>query len=39
MVEISNNNNDEPLVSVIVNCFNGEKYLCEALDSVIVEKI
>ena len=24
-----------PLVSVIINCFNGEKYLREAIDSVI----
>lgn len=27
--------NDEPLVSVIMNCYNGEKYLREAVDSVI----
>ena len=26
---------NNPLVSVIVNCFNGEKYLSEAIDSVI----
>ena len=26
---------EQPLVSVIINCFNGEKYLREALDSVI----
>jgi glycosyltransferase involved in cell wall biosynthesis len=26
---------DAPLVSVIMNCFNGEKYLREAIDSVI----
>ena len=25
----------QPLVSVIINCFNGEKYLKEAIDSVI----
>jgi len=29
---------DKPLVSVIMNCFNGEKYLCEAIDSVISQK-
>ena len=26
---------DQPLVSIVINCFNGEKYLREALDSVI----
>jgi glycosyltransferase involved in cell wall biosynthesis len=26
---------EEPLVSVIVNCFNGEKYLRQAIDSVL----
>jgi len=26
---------NEPLVSVIMNCYNGEEYLCEAIDSVI----
>ena len=25
----------EPLVSVIVNCFNGEKYLHQAIDSIL----
>ena len=25
----------EPLVSIIINCFNGEKYLRNAIDSVI----
>ena len=29
---------DKPLVSVIMNCFNGEKYLCEAIESVISQK-
>jgi len=28
---------EKPLVSVIINCFNGEKYLREALDSVITQ--
>ena len=27
----------QPLVSIIINCFNGEKYLREALDSVITQ--
>ena len=26
---------DNPLISIIMNCYNGEKYLQEALDSVI----
>lgn len=26
---------ESPLVSVIINCFNGEKYICEAIDSVL----
>ena len=26
---------NEPLVSVIMNCYNGEEYLCDAIDSVI----
>ena len=26
---------DQPLVSIIVNCYNGEKYLSKALDSII----
>ena len=28
---------EQPLVSVIMNCFNGEKYLREALDSVLAQ--
>jgi glycosyltransferase involved in cell wall biosynthesis len=28
---------DDPLVSVIMNCFNGEKYLHEAIDSVYAQ--
>ena len=27
-----------PLVSVIMNCFNGEQYLRKAIDSVIAQK-
>ena len=27
----------QPLVSIIVNCFNGEEYLREALDSIITQ--
>ena len=27
---LASNLNNEPLVSIIVNCFNGEKYLFEA---------
>ena len=27
--------NSNPLISVIINCYNGEKYLREAIDSVI----
>ncbi len=28
-------NNSQPLVSIIMNCFNGEKYLKFALESII----
>ena len=28
---------EQPLVSVIMNCFNGEKYLREAIDSVLAQ--
>ena len=31
-------NNQKPLVSVIMNCFNGEKYLSESVNSVINQK-
>ena len=27
----------QPLVSIIVNCFNGEEYLRDALDSIITQ--
>ena len=27
--------NNEPLISIIINCFNGEKYLSNAIESVI----
>jgi glycosyltransferase involved in cell wall biosynthesis len=30
-------NKDHPLVSVIINCYNGEKYLRESIDSVYVQ--
>jgi len=29
---------DQPLVSVIINCFNGENYLSQSLESVISQK-
>ena len=29
--------NDQPLVSVIMNCYNGEKYLRESIDSVVAQ--
>lgn len=32
-----NNINNSPLVSVIINCFNGEDYLTDAIDSVIAQ--
>jgi len=28
---------DQPLISIIINCFNGEKYLAEALNSVLAQ--
>ncbi len=28
---------DQPLVSIIINCFNGEKYIRKALDSVLAQ--
>ena len=37
MTHSNNIASEKPLVSVIVNCFNGEKYLREALDSVITQ--
>ena len=37
MTHSNNIASKKPLVSVIINCFNGEKYLREALDSVITQ--
>lgn len=37
MGALSSANGHDPLVSVIMNCFNGEKYLCEAVDSVLAQ--
>ena len=31
------NKNNQPLVCVIMNCYNGEKYLREAIDSVYAQ--
>ena len=28
---------EQPKVSIIMNCYNGEKYLCEAIDSVLAQ--
>ena len=30
--------NEKPLVSIVINCFNGEKYLKEALSSIKKQK-
>lgn len=32
-----NGNNNSPLVSIIINCYNGEKFLKEAIDSVFAQ--
>ena len=37
MTHSNNIVSEKPLVSVIINCFNGEKYLRDALDSVITQ--
>ena len=34
---ITVDNNADPLVSILMNCFNGERYLREAIDSVIAQ--
>ncbi len=31
--------NNQPLVSVIMNCYNSDEYLIEAIDSVISQHI
>jgi len=35
--QIGKNLSDVPVVSIIMNCYNGEKYLREALDSVVAQ--
>ena len=37
MTHSNNIISEKPLVSVVINCFNGEKYLSDALDSVIAQ--
>lgn len=37
MALLNNIESEKPLVSVIINCFNGEKYLRETLDSVVTQ--
>ena len=37
LTHLNNIASEKPLVSVIINCFNGEKYLREALDSIITQ--
>ena len=37
MTLLNNIESEKPLVSVIINCFNGEKYLRETLDSVVTQ--
>ena len=34
---MSGQKQNQPLVSIIMNCFNGEKYLKNAIDSVILQ--
>ncbi len=29
---------DKPLVSILMNCYNGEKYIAEALDSILAQR-
>lgn len=36
-VEDKNNRDESPLVSVVMNCFNGEKYLKRSLESVLAQ--
>ena len=37
MTHLNNFAFGKPLISVIINCFNGEKYLREALDSIFAQ--
>jgi len=37
LIRLNNIASEKSLISVIINCFNGEKYLREALDSVVIQ--
>ena len=34
---MNNNMNEQPLVSIIMNCYNGETYLQESINSVLTQ--
>ena len=34
---MNNNMNEQPLVSIIMNCYNGETYLQESINSVLFQ--
>lgn len=36
-IEVNVTRYDQPLISVIMNCYNSAKYLCEAIDSVLAQ--